>query len=310
VPDPPDPLGPEVTYVDAFGPAIYGYEDCTDVVHVEEQLFGGVYIELDDEVGADVSVAISFSGSLADDLVDPPTEIPVAEDEAWGEATFEVDHLETGDLTVTIEPGLGYVADPDDTYTVEVTEEIELIASCHDDLGTPPGGTDRQTIDVGERPVPIGFFEDVEEEPGGEPTSTQVPETTTSDPVEVSADFARLRALRVAPDGYDTPVANGTLPPGLTYVDDEWSGAATTAGTYGFDIRVCFDQGDFLVVEGEPAATAAERALGRRQLRAFPDEICFGYVDVQVVVRALAPPPPPAAAPPATPVVAPAQFAG
>ncbi|HMJ75674.1 MAG TPA: hypothetical protein VK507_06860, partial [Iamia sp.] len=268
-----------------------------------------VFAEFEEVIDPETVVGITFSGSLADDLVDPPTEIPIAEDEAWGEVSFEIDDFESGDLTITVEPGLGYVADPDDFSTVEVSDEIELVASCHDDLGTPPGGTDRQTIDVGERPVPIGFFEDVEEEPGGEPSTTiEVIATTASDPGEVSADFSRLRALRAAPEGYDTPVANGTLPPGLTYVDDEWTGAATTAGTYGFDVRVCFDQSSF-IVEGE-AATAAERALGRREVRAFPDEICFGYVDVQVVVRAVAPPPPPVVAPPATPVVAPAQFAG
>src|SRR5688572_27286433 len=66
-----EPLGPEITYIDAYGPGVYGYEDCEGVIHTEESSIGWAYIELSDTVEVDTSVAITFSGSLADDLVDP-----------------------------------------------------------------------------------------------------------------------------------------------------------------------------------------------------------------------------------------------
>ncbi|HEX7133567.1 MAG TPA: hypothetical protein VF228_13410 [Iamia sp.] len=282
----PDLDGPEVVYVDAFGPSIYAYEDCDGVLHTEEDPLGFVFLELDYEVEADVAVGITFTGSLADDLVDPPTAVDVAAGEAWGEVEFELDELETGDLTVTVEPGVGYTTSADDTYTMEITDEVEIVVSCKEDLGTPPNDTDRQTIDVGERPDPIGFFEDEEEDSGD------------------SSGFAQLQAaVRAAPAGYSTPVANGSLPPGLTYEDDVWAGAATTPGLYSFDIRVCLDQSTFRVDAGR------EGGARRPTPRAFPNVICFGYVDVQVLVEAVTPPPP-AAAPAAQPVTAPARFAG
>lgn len=317
----PDPLVPEVEYLDAFGPAVYGYEDCDGVVSTEEDPDGFVFVELDDEAPVDLAIGITFTGDLADDLVDPPTEIEVEAGEFFGEASFGLDELEVGELTVTVEPGVGYTIDDDaEAYTFSVTDEVEIVASCLDDLGTPPGGTDRQTIEVGGRPEPIGFFDeedlgsDDDFEEDGESTSTESEATTepattaTTDPgapVPLSAPFAG----RAVPSGYSTPVADGTLPPGLAYAEDEWTGAATTAGTYDFDVRLCFDQSSFAFA-GRPT-TAAERAMGRRQVRAFPNVICFGYVDVQIVVDAPPPPPPPTtSAPPATPVNAPARFAG
>jgi hypothetical protein len=302
-----EPLGPEISYIDAYGPAVYGYEDCDGVVHTEEDEVGFIYVELEDDAEADVAVTISFSGSLADDLVDPPTTIDVVAGTFWGEAPFALDELETGDLTVTVEPGLDYTSDPEDTYTFEISDEVEVLASCRDDLGTPPDGTDRQTIDVGGRPAPIGFFDDVEEIPGEEGTTTTTTEvvettestttsstTTTTEAIDPS--FAQVRAVRAAPEGYDTPVV-GDLPPGLTYEDDVWGGAATTPGLYAFDIRVCFDQGAFTIDAGRKGGAR------RPTPRAFPDVICVGSVDVQVLVEG-------AAQEPAPPVRAAARFAG
>jgi hypothetical protein len=301
----PDLDGPEVVYVDAFGPSVYGYEDCDGVVHTEEDSLGFVFVELDYEVEADVAVGITFSGSLADDLVDPPTAVDVAAGDAWSEVAFELDELEAGDLTVTVEPGVGYTTSADDTYTMEITDEVEIVVSCKEDLGTPPGDTDRQTIEVGERPDPIGFFDDEEESGDGSGEGESSTTVTSTEPVEQAADgFGRLQAaVRAAPDGYDTPVANGSLPPGLTYEDDVWAGAATTPGTYAFDIRVCLDESTFRLDAGR------EGGARRPVPRAFPSVICFGYVDVEVLVEA-ADPPPPAAAPAARPVTAPARFAG
>lgn len=317
-----EPLTPEITYIDAYGPGILGYEDCDGVIHTEESSIGWAYIELDEPVEIDTSVGITFGGSLADDLVDPPATIEVAAGDDWSEAEFRLDALEVGDLTVTAEPGLGYVADADDTFTLEISDEPELVASCKDDFGTPPGNTDRQIIDVGGTPVPIGFFEEDDEDPdpGPEPTISEPPtpstttteattttevtttteEPTTTDASDQSTSFAQVRAAsaRYAPEGYDTVVANGTIPAGLTYVDDEWTGTATTAGLSSFDIRVCFDQRSFL-------ADGGRRDGARRPaMRAFPDVICLGYVDVQIAVLA------DDTAPPAQAVTADANFAG
>jgi len=319
-----EPLGPEVVYVDGFGPGVYGYTDCDGVLHTEEELGGIVFVEFDDVIDPETIVGISFSGSLADDLVDPPTQLDLYEDDYYGDAYFEIDAMEAGDLTVTIEPGIGYVADPSDSVTLEVTEEPQEDLVC-EDLGTPPNDTDRQTIEVGERPVPIGFFDeddvvDPDPLPPGEPTSTTTEpattesttttteatttteeETTTTtttvvDDQQLSFGTTRQRQTRIVPDGWSTPVADGTIPAGLTYAEDEWTGAATTPGTYTFDVRVCVDQTSLFVGRSGHAR--------RPTPRAYPNLLCLGYVDVQIAVLA------PAAAPPATPLVAQAQFAG
>lgn len=308
----PDPDGPEVVYVDAYGPILLGYEDCDGTIHTELDPYGVVFVELDYEVEAAVTVGLTYTGSLADDIADLPATVEIPAGDYLGVAEFTMEEIQEGDLTVTAEPGIGYTVSQDDTYTLEVTDEVEVIASCQEDLGTPPDGTDRQTIKVGERPLPIGFFEEEDEgDSGGEgSTTTEVGDTTestttTTEPVEeISAPLAAARSARAAvpaPPGYDTPVANGTLPPGLTYVDDVWAGAATTPGTYPFDVRLCLDQGDLTFEAGK------QGGVRRPVPRAFPAVICFGYVDVEIVVEAVAPS---TNAPAAQPVTAPARFAG
>lgn len=291
------PPGPEVVYVDAYGPILLGYEDCDGVVHTEEDPLGWVDVELDYEVEAEVAVGISFSGDLADDLVDAPTEVVVPAGESWGEAEFTLGQVVAGELTVTVLPGDGYTTGPDDTTTLEVSDEPEVLGRCTDDLGDPPNDTDRQTIDVGERPVPIGFF-DEEESDGGESTATTAPAE------ELPAELARVREQWATPAGFQTLVVNGSLPPGLTYERDEWGGAATTAGTYAFDIRLCLDQA---AVRRDVGGLGGDR---RPVPRALPDVICFGQVDVEIVVRAVTPPPSARPATPATPIDARARFTG
>jgi hypothetical protein len=183
-----------------------------------------------------------------------------------------------------------------------------VTASCDEDLSwLAVEGRDRQTIDVGEKPLPYGFFEDLVIDPGGDPgvTTTEVGPSSTevTATTEGPLDQAQVRAVaRAVPDGVDTPV-DGALPPGLTYADDEWSGAATTPGTYAFDVRVCFD-GDVLF-----GTAMTGRAVRRPAPRAFPDVLCLGTLDAQVVVEAVAVTPPGTAGP-ATPVRTTARFTG
>ena len=292
------PEDPEVVFVDAYGPMLFGYEDCDGVVHTEGDPVGWISVELDAEVGADVAVALSFGGDLAADLVDAPTELVVPAGESWGEVELAFDEVATGELTVTVEPGIGYTADLDDTYTLEVSAEPEIVASCTADIGDSPDGTDRQTILVGQQPVPLGFFIEEGEPPTTGPTSTSTTSTTT-EPVEQDASgFSRLRSLRALPRGYSTPIANGSLPPGLTYENDTWGGAATTTGLYAFDVRVCLDR------TAVTLPTGRQGDLRRPLPKAFPTVVCFGQVDVQIAVLAADP------APPAEPVDADARFAG
>lgn len=318
-----EPLTPEVEYVDAFGPGIVEYIDCEGDVFTEDSPYGFAYIELDDEVEVDTSVTVSFSGSLADDLVDPPTSFEVAAGDSFSDLEFEIDAVEDGELTITVEPGLGYVAGPEDTYTLQVstTEPIDTLA-C-EDLGSPPNGGDRQTITVGETPIPLGFYVDEGEpidpdEPvdtlpppptdpttsttEAETTTTEAETTTTStDPQlpPLASPFAADRGeARAMPEGWDTLVANGSLPPGLTYVDDVWSGTASTAGTYAFDVQVCLDDSDVTLSGGRTGN------VRRPVPRALPDVLCLGYVDVEIVVLAAT------TAGPASPVSAAANFAG
>lgn len=308
-----DPLGPEVTYVEAYGPGLFGYEDCEGVVHTEEELAGYIYVELDDEVEVDTAVALSYGGSLADDLATAPTEVMVPAGEGWAEVAFALTALEEGELTITVEPGLGYVADADDTTTVEVTDEVVEVGSCDDDLDwIVEPGRDRQTIDVGEKP--LAFFPEISVEPTDpdEPGSTTTTEWVTTEPSTtettttteattsstttteaIPADTFQA-SVQAVPEGFDTPIGDGTVPPGLTYVDDEWSGAATTPGTYTFEVRLCFDQRAFVT---------AGRA--RPTPQAFPDVLCYGTLDAQVVVLGTSD-----TAPPATPVRTDARFAG
>ncbi|QYG94555.1 hypothetical protein HC251_20380 [Iamia sp. SCSIO 61187] len=288
---------PEVSYVDGYPPGTYSYVDCDGVEHLEQVTYGDLFIELDQASPVDVNLAVTFAGSLADDLVDPPTEVLVPAGESFAGFGFEVDDYETGDLTITVEPGVGYLAGPEDAVTLEVTDEVFEAISCDDDLGyLIRDGADRQTIDVGEQPEPLGFFEDFEDEgEGGGDDSTDSTEagSATEDP----ATFA----VRAVPEGLDTPV-DGQLPPGLTYEDDEWGGVATTPGTYAFDVRVCTSgAGGFALGAGRVAPRAP---------RAFPAVVCYGTVDVEIVVLAAAATPPPTVAGPARPVRTDARFTG
>ncbi len=294
--------GPTVDAIDQFEPQIIAYVDCDGETFTDEFRYGGVLYELSEEADADLSIPVTFSGSLAADLVDPPTTMDVTAGDTWGDVIFELGAVVAGELVVTLEAGDGYVLG-DTEVTIEPRLEPELLADCTEELPLDDPARAHQTIRVGERPLSLGFF--------GEPVVIEEGSTATTAVAAVddllgipAGDDEDLEA-----EGISTPVANGELPPGLTYVRDRWGGAATTPGTYGFDVRLCVD--DAFYVEGE--TDDWEVVSDRPAVRALPSTICYGFVPVEIVVlpAVVAPPGRPVTpATPATPVRTTARFTG
>jgi hypothetical protein len=273
-PAPAQAADPELNLWDSFPPSVFAYTDCDGVVHRQDDLEGLARFALDDAPATTLTVPVTYSGSLADDLVDPPTEVTFTPASVYGDLTVTFGAVVEGSLVVTPQPGPGYVLGPNLPLTVLVEDPL-VVADCAQDLGSPPDGADRQTITVGERPDPLGFVQLGD---------------GSGDPVDT--------------DGYSTPVGAGTVPPGLVYATDVWSGAATTPGTYAFDVHLCQVGSQYLPFGDGPGAPA---------VLDLPDPICFGTVDVTVVVEAASGGSPGGsgpAAPPASAVDAPARFAG
>jgi hypothetical protein len=266
---------PELMLHDTFAPEIFSYTDCDGTVHRQDDLEGLVQFTLSEPPTAGVTIPMTYSGDLADDLVDPPGELTFGPDDVDGDLRLTFDVVIDGSLTVTPQPGPGYVVSPDLAPTIVVDGPVTE-TRCDSDLGSPPDGDDRQTITVGERPNPIGFVQ-LDDEVGGQAN----------------------------PHGYSTPVSGGTVPPGLTYDTDIWSGAATTPGTYDFDVRLCQPTSRYLPFGDGPSSPAPT---------GLPDTICFGTIDVRVVVEAAGGQPPGGpggpSAPPATPVRTAARLTG
>lgn len=281
------PETPVVSILDGYGPEAYTYI-CDGETTTWAFLDGATLLVLDRQAVVDVPVAIGYEGSLVDRLVDPVPEVVFAPGDDAMVVPFVVDEVVDGDLTVTIEPGEGYEVGVDASITFDVSAEPIELGDCNEDLGDPPGGTDRQTIAVGEKPVPIGFFPDSEDATVAEDVAGAglVPEAV--------ADRARFtsRIDDLEPGyGFTTPVI-GELPPGLAYAEDVWSGAATTPGTYDFDVRLCLPDVPITSPDDVPED---ELVI----------DICLGEVDVRIVVEEAT-----TTSPPATPVRAPARFTG
>lgn len=268
-PAPAQAADPELGLGDAFPPSTFAYTDCEGVVHRQDDREGLARFVLDEAPATTLTVPVTYGGSLADDLVDPPTDVTFTPASVHGDLALTFDAVAEGSLVVTPQPGAGYVLGPNLPLTM-VVEDPLTVTDCAQDLGSPPDGADRQTITVGERPDPLGF-------------------------VQVGGGSA---------DGYSTPVSGGAIPPGLVYTADVWSGAATTPGTYAFDVHLCQATSQYLPFGDGPGVPA---------VLDLPDPICFGTVDVTIVVeaaRGLADPPPTGVAPPATPVRTAARFTG
>lgn len=240
---------PEVEVVEFFAEGGGSYRDCEGQ---ETPVFGGFVEIFAERTGDDdeaLVVPITYSGPAAEDLGET-SDLEFAPDDQEGFAFAELGDGASGTLIVTLEPGPGYVVAGEGTFEVEISND-DVIADCNEPL---PVGDDQanQTIQVGDRPEPI-FDELFGGEFGDDP------------------EFAEF---------YETPVV-GDLPPGLTYVDDVFGGAATTPGVYDFQVRLCIDP--------DSEDFASERAVDpemRRMQRALGDvdTPCFGTVDVRIEV--------------------------
>ncbi len=311
---------PIVDAVDSFGPAGLGYVDCAGVTQTVEYLDGGVLFLRTGEVLDPLAVPVTYSGSLADDLVDPPAEAVFEDGLDFAELYFEFDELADGELTVTAEPGAGHQLGTA-SITIAVDGQPDVLADCTTNLSTTADGVERQTIDVGQTPRSLGFVVELRDEESDD-------DVQPVDELEIPRRFARAAApaatdrgsavqdpssraiVVVDTDGeevdadiadlFSTPVANGSLPPGLTYVDDVWGGAATTAGTYDFEVRLCVDPDD---VDWDDAPLLAAVFLADE----LGIDVCLGHVDVRIVVENVIVP---TTTPPATPVNTTARFTG
>src|SRR5690606_13411144 len=136
-----------------------------------------------------------------------------------------------GDLTVTAEPGPGYVLGDEPSLTVTVVAAVDVVVDCTLDLGADGDFADDQTIRVRQRPEPLGLLgrgDGVRVSAGSVGHPAGPPEHSVFG--DVTGPIEGLRA-----------VVAGDLPPGLTYAVDEFGGAATAPGEYRFDVRICLD---------------------------------------------------------------------
>jgi hypothetical protein len=288
----PAPAGPgdpvEVSAVATFSPGIELYTDCDGVEHEFTYDEFGVLLERTGPLLAEITVGITYSGDLADNLADAPTEVTFESGSDYAEVLGTLDPVEEGTLTVTVEPGVAYTVG-EGSIDIVVEPPVDAI-SCLDEI-TVFEDRVAQTIDVGERPKPYGFFDE-----DGDGVDTNIVGVYEVDGEQITYDESDYLG------DYLTPVV-GELPPGLTYAQDRWGGAATAPGTYAFSVRVCV--ADALPVdEGDDAA---DLRLADAVARAADDlpTVCFGTAEVSVEVLAAA-----ADAPPAQPISTDAQFAG
>lgn len=330
---------PVVDVVDAIGPSSLGYKDCEGATKTVEYLDGGVLLERSGDLAASLTVAITYSGSLADDLVEAPTEATFSSGSDQTPVFFAIDQLEDGDLVVTVEGGVDYEVGTTPSATVGASATPEIAADCGADLSIPAGSVDRQVIKVGQTPAPLGFEVRIRSEidtavAPDDTTTTSTTSTTSTTEAEVPLDGegdAGGRLLRRATDPVDetagadragqaivivdedggevdpdlvglfsTPVV-GTLPPGLTYVDDVWTGTATTAGTYPFQVRLCID---YASIGDDPDGEDAFVLTAVVLAEALGTDVCLGRAAAEIVVVA------DTVTPAATPVNTAARFTG
>ena len=260
----PDPV---VVELNGFtSPSTSLYEDCDGAEHTLLQ-DGALLVQRDGPLTDAVTVGLTFAGSRAGSLVDPPDSIVIPAGDSVATATLVFGApVGAGTLSVTVEPGAGYDLGATTTQSSTVPEPA-VTTDCSYDVPVDDGAAD-QTIEVGEQPDPLAIY--------GFPVFYEGPQPR---------DLVLPNAIN-----WDTPVV-GALPPGLTFTEDTWAGAATAPGTYRFAVRLC----------ALPVLFNAQADV----------PLCIGEVDVAITVGAAAgSTPPPGSSPPATPVSAAARFTG
>jgi len=155
----PDP--PSVSMGVPVAPLRQAYVTCDGVRHVANVNDGFVVVSRDSDGPATVEVGVSFSGDLADDLIDPVSSISAAAEARYSAIPFVLPSDAVGGLTITMEPGADYELGDPSSGSVEVTAEAETVADCTTPLELDPGTAD-QTIAPGQQPADLGV------EPGDE----------------------------------------------------------------------------------------------------------------------------------------------
>lgn len=260
---PPEPVVVSFAFWNALTPS--GTGECDGSV-TPTGTNGGFMVERTGPLLDDLVVPLTFTGEKVADLVEVPASATLPAGEESVHVSISASDPSPGTLSVALGDG------PDHDLGTPATADLSVgpltvYPSCLSPWPVTPG-TEEQTIAVGEVPEPYGFADLVGP---GDPHAGAT---------------SRVAGWDLPSPGSMTGRAIGTLPPGLTYLDDEWGGAATTPGTYPFRVAVCF---------------------------AGPDGDCIGSAAVTVTVRApdAAPRPGPGpAAPPAVAVTGVARLTG
>jgi hypothetical protein len=179
------------------------YVDCEGVEHLGDSTHGFMVLDRVDPSSSalePVEVGVSYSGDLADDLVEAPASVTVSPADNVPTVGFVLPPRTGGSLTITLEPGPGYELGDQISGTATVGTDVRVLADCTDLLDLPPEVVD-QSIAVGEKPVDL--------------------------PLPIDTIFF----------GYEII---GDPPPGLDLDHSyRWQGAATTPGTYALTVRLC-----------------------------------------------------------------------
>ncbi|HEX7133568.1 MAG TPA: hypothetical protein VF228_13415 [Iamia sp.] len=149
----PDP--PSVSLGVPVAPRLAAYVTCDGVRHVATVVDGFVVVSRDSDGPATIEVGVSFSGDLADDLIDPVSSISAAAEARYSAIPFVLPADAVGSLTVALEPGADHELGDPSSGTVEVTGEAETVEDCTIPLELDPGTAD-QTISPGQQPADLG----------------------------------------------------------------------------------------------------------------------------------------------------------
>lgn len=198
------PALPVISIDGPFAPFREAWVDCDGVRHVAHTWGGYATVERDDTGVVDpvpVDVGVSYSGSLADDLEAPASSHATPPQGTYSSLTLDAVSGALGTLTVTLEPGAGYVLGEPSSGSFTLTDDVHTIADCTAPLALMWGAAD-QRIAVGEQPGGLGV---------------------------TLFGLDELRVVGALPPGL-------TLDE-----DALWAGTATTPGTYAFQVVHCPD---------------------------------------------------------------------
>jgi len=260
---PPEPVVVSLSFWSDLTPS--GIGECDGSV-TPTGITGGLMLERTGPLVDELVVPLTFTGEKVADLVEVPDSATFLAGQDFAHVGLSATDPAPGTLTVALGDGPDHDLGAPATADLSVAP-LSVYPNCLSPWPVTPG-TEDQTIAVGEVPEPYGFAGLVG--PGDPPAE------------DSSVAPGRDRP----PPGSLTGRAFGPLPPGLTYLDDEWGGAATTPGTYPFRVAICYAGPD-----GDCTASAA--------------------VTVTVLASDVGPPPGPGpGAPPAVPVTGVARLTG